>query len=816
MADLQAFLSTRVPANSATSRTSETPWRAARRQWLLLFAALACVVAALAGQRGLGRVDYTLYDAVISLSGRAAPQNIVIVAIDAQSLTQIGRWPWRRAVHATVLDRIAADRPHGIAFDVILSEPEAGGGTALATGAQVDGDTAFATALKEAKAHTQVVLPVLRENRTGLTLLTLARPIPAFSAHASVGHIHLELDGDGIARSAFLTEGPSAEEQLPHFALALGGNHVKPPLPGERHRATGNATEYFRDYWVHIPFAGPPGTFRRVSYADVLKGAVPAGFFKDKFVMVGATAAGLGDSYPTPVSGEARAMPGVEISANVLDGLLHQRMLTIAPAWALILFSLVPLSLLMVALMRARPARVLQIWLGLLVGTVIVSWVVLNTLHWWFAPAAALAGLALAYPLWSWLRMEAALQFLADEFGKLSREPALIGRASAMLPVGDDLLERRINEVRHGANHLRDLRLFVSESLESVPDPTLVLDTTGTVLLANRNTNLLDVDADQIAAHEGQTIDALLQTWFDQPLPWHALQSAALTQEGVELEAHNGRQFLLRAGEYHSQAGAAVNQAESAGQILTLIDISPIRLAEKSRDEALSFLSHDMRSPQSSILALLELHRLDPQGTPVPDMLDRIERYANRTLSLSEQFVQLGRAESSNYHWVELDLCGSVQESVDEIWALAHEKQISLHVDVQVGDEGAFIKGDGTMLSRVWQNLLSNAVKYSPAETTISVTLIGVHGEHGERLRVSIRDQGYGMAPDDVANLFSRFRRFQQPGQPKAEGAGLGLVFVKTVVEKHHGNVHVNSTVGKGTEFVLEFPALPPASSATI
>ncbi len=804
--------------------TLHTPWRAARRQWLLLFAALGLLVAALASQRGLGRVDYTLYDAVISLSGRAAPDDIVIVAIDAQSLSQIGRWPWRRAVHATLLDRIAADSPRGIAFDLILSEPETGGG-AVGTSASVsisaaapqpDGDASFAAALASAKVRTRVVLPVLRETRNSAGL-ALAKPIAPFAAHATLGHIHLELDGDGIARSAFLTEGENATAQLEHFALALGGTQVGPPLPGERYRPAASSSgpaNYFRDHWVHIPFVGPPGSFRRVSYADVLKGAVPAGYFKDKFVMVGATAAGLGDAYPTPVSGAARAMPGVEISANVLDGLLRNRMLVIAPAWAQVLFALLPLTVLMLAFLRARPARVLQLWLGLLVGTLLGAWLCLSVLQWWFAPAAALAGLALAYPLWSWMRMEAALHFLADEFGRLSREPALIGRTSVALPVGDDLLEQRINEVRHGADHLRDLRRFVSESLESVPDPMLVLDTAGTVLLANRNTALLDAPVDGLAVlpattlqtPEGQKIDTLLQAWFEHPSAWHALQAAAKTTEGVELEARNGRKFLLRAGEYHSESGTPA----SAGQILTLIDISPIRALEKSRDEALSFLSHDMRSPQSSIMALLELHRLDPAGMTVPDMLDRIERYANRTLSLSEQFVQLGRAESSTYHWAEIDLCGSLQDGIDEIWALAHEKQISVHFDMQVSDDGAFIKADGTMLSRVWQNLLSNAVKYSPAETTISVTIT----EHGGRHRVSIRDQGYGMTEHDVVNLFSRFRRFQQPGQPKAEGAGLGLVFVKTVVERHHGQVSANSAVGKGTEFVLEFPALPVLPAA--
>src|SRR4029078_5456017 len=90
--------------------------------------------------------------------------------------------------------------------------------------------------------------------------------------------------------------------------------------PGQRKPDTANDSKaWIRDYWMHIPFAGPPGHFRYVSYVQVvLKGNLPLHFFRDKLVLVGATAAGLGDSCPVPVSGFARAMPGVEITANVI------------------------------------------------------------------------------------------------------------------------------------------------------------------------------------------------------------------------------------------------------------------------------------------------------------------------------------------------------------------------------------------------------------------------------------------------------------------------------------------------------------------
>jgi len=72
-----------------------------------------------------------------------------------------------------------------------------------------------------------------------------------------------------------------------------------------------------------------------------------------------------------------------------------------------------------------------------------------------------------------------------------------------------------------------------------------------------------------------------------------------------------------------------------------------------------------------------------------------------------------------------------------------------------------------------------------------------------------VTDQGYGMSEDNLAHLFERFRRFSRPGQPKAQGAGLGMAFVKTVVEKHGGRIQVESRLDHGSSFTLE---LPPAA----
>ena len=106
------------------------------------------------------------------------------------------------------------------------------------------------------------------------------------------------------------------------------------------------------------------------------------------------------------------------------------------------------------------------------------------------------------------------------------------------------------------------------------------------------------------------------------------------------------------------------------------------------------------------------------------------------------------------------------------------------------------------MLTRATVNLLTNAVKYSPDHTEITVSVAAQEAQ----FILAVADQGYGISAEDQRRLFERYRRFSTPGQPKAAGAGLGMVFVKTVVEKHGGSINVASEPGRGTTITLMLP----------
>ncbi|KVF76484.1 hypothetical protein WS75_12060 [Burkholderia sp. FL-7-2-10-S1-D7] len=231
-----------------------------------------------------------------------------------------------------------------------------------------------------------------------------------------------------------------------------------------------------------------------------------------------------------------------------------------------------------------------------------------------------------------------------------------------------------------------------------------------------------------------------------------------------------------------------------------VLDITKTRLAEQRREEWLHFLSHDMRSPQSSILALIELEKSARHGRTTDNMLDRIAGYARRTLELAEEFVQLARAEKPTWSLVETHIDGIVLNAVDEMWAQAQARSIVLEVNMD--DEVCIAEVEPFLLTRAISNLVSNAIKFSPRGGVVTVRLYGV--EQGYAIAVS--DCGPGISIEAQQDLFEPFRRLRS-GMPSCPpGVGLGLAFVKTVAQRHGGTIELLSRPRKGCTFILTLP----------
>jgi CHASE2 domain-containing sensor protein/signal transduction histidine kinase len=797
------------PIAAPAPRSSLKIRHVALREWSIITIIMLLLAAALGWQNGLGRLDQTLYDFFISLNGRPARDDIIIVAIDEYSLSELGRWPWPRATHAALLQKINQAKPRSIGLDIIFSEPELSNGA----GTHNDDDALLAKAMAQNK---RTVLPFMVAD-SGLGPRPML-PIPALTKAArSIGHIHLIHDSDGVVRSVSLLEG-NDRIWWPHFALALINPDTSPlsELADIDNLSVQRRYELSQSGWQstdrqYIAFAGNSGHFRSVPYVSVLRGEVPASFLANKYVLIGPTAHGLGDAYPTPVSGNSGSMAGVEINANILAGLLDNKFIAIAQPWQTALFCMLPVLLALLGYLLLPPRFALLVSGMLLLLTVLTSDLALQT-GLWLAPSAAIIILVIAYPLWSWRRLEAAIAYLDREFVRLDQEPRLLPDAAHFEKSGEftDALERRINAMENAVHRVRDLRQFVSDSLDNLPDTTIVTTIDGRVLLANKAAYqfamsigfslLTDSSISTLLSRfqSPQPIDQALNGYFE----WQSLFDArrsAMIAEGVAARDAVGRDLLVKSAPCYSSMHMLT------GWIVNIIDISTIRSAERSRDDTLRFLSHDMRAPQASILALLELQNNPTSALPQHEFFGRIEKATRKTLGLADNFVHLARAESQDYRLEEVAFQDMMLDAIDEMWMLAKNKQIQIVTDM--ADDDLTMNADRALMTRALGNLLSNAINYSPEQSRITCTASLRIASGKNEIICSISDQGYGIAPADQAKLFRRFQRIRLANQPtRHDGIGLGLVFVKTVIERHQGQITFVSQPGTGTTFTIALP----------
>jgi len=402
------------------------------------------------------RVDNVIYDIGQRLIETPAPDDVVIIAIDQESLAQLGRWPWSRQVHADLLRRLKNEQAAAIGFDVIFAEPEQ---------TNTSADAALAQAVAEAN---NVVFPVLLETVRSNGQIIETLPLPALMQHAAdVGRVHAILDEDSIARGVFLYEGLGApiwqtfaQATLNTAQNAESQNNFDAIVDGSK-----NQFQLARKDSRRINFLGPPGHFYRISYAQALNGEYPKDIFKNKILLVGATALGMNDLLTTPVSGLGQPMAGVEFHANLLESIRTQSLITQVP----LLSSLVIVLLLSIAPLLWVPKLpglrgflstiLFMVLVGLLAGLLPKAFGI------WIPPAAAMVSLLLAYPLWSWRKLEAAQRFLDFELNYLRQNIMSLPNQDEIKLIGFDKFDARIAQVRTASEQLHYLNQDRKETL---------------------------------------------------------------------------------------------------------------------------------------------------------------------------------------------------------------------------------------------------------------------------------------------------------------------------------------------------------------
>lgn len=231
-------------------------------------------------------------------------------------------------------------------------------------------------------------------------------------------------------------------------------------------------------------------------------------------------------------------------------------------------------------------------------------------------------------------------------------------------------------------------------------------------------------------------------------------------------------------------------------------DISERLQLEEMRNDLISMIFHDLRSPLGNIISSLDVVQasIPPESDTEQTLLNIATRSALRMSRMVDSLLDLRRLEAGQVNLVkdQADIAGLAAEAIEQVLPIAEGKGIELRSEVP--GRLPMVDVDADMIRRVVINLIENAVKYTPGQGAVTVAARSGAGE----LTVAVRDTGPGIPAGEHQRIFSKFARLQREAAPK--GLGLGLAFCKMAVEAHGGRIWVESQPGKGAVFSFTLP----------
>ena len=350
-------------------------------------------------------------------------------------------------------------------------------------------------------------------------------------------------------------------------------------------------------------------------------------------------------------------------------------------------------------------------------------------------------------------------------------------------------LTRRIQELESERNQ-------ASAILESMVEGVCALDGTGRVLWLNPSAQQL------LGAGPTQSPRPLLTDLFRQP-ELDALITDVLQHRrpaACEVRAFTPSERMIR-------FQAAPCEGGEAALVLVAQDVTEMRRLEGLRREFVGNVSHELKTPLTSIQGLVETLLGGALEDPAHNrrFVTLIEEDAKRLARLIDDLLELSQIESKAIplQVKPVDVRTLLAELAERFRQPAQERQVSL--DVALAADTPRVPADPERLRQVFVNLLDNAIKFNAPGGRVTVSAERRDGV----LRVAIQDTGIGIPPADLPRIFERFYRVDKARSRQMGGTGLGLSIVKHLVELHRGTVEVESRPGRGSVFTVCLPLGP-------
>ncbi|MBT3306692.1 MAG: PAS domain-containing protein [Alphaproteobacteria bacterium] len=343
---------------------------------------------------------------------------------------------------------------------------------------------------------------------------------------------------------------------------------------------------------------------------------------------------------------------------------------------------------------------------------------------------------------------------------------------------------------------------FDARILDGLPDPVFAVDRGYRIVDANRAAlDLFGPNAVGLDFAASQLSDPILETVKT------VLEGTGMPRSEVEFPSPVSRTYELNLWRL-----PGLKSTGPAWVIVVLHDMTALRRAEQMRADFVSNVSHEMRSPLSSLLGFIETLRGPAQNDPeATDRFLRImEDEAKRMTRLINDLLILSKVEAGEHILPEgkVNLGDLITQVANILSVRAIDR--NMEITIEQAKTAVLAKGDPDELVQVFQNLVSNAISYGREGTPVQLNVTAVNelpDIGGPGVSVAVTNQGDGIPAEDIPRLTERFYRVDKGRSRTMGGTGLGLAIVKHIVARHRGALDIQSTPGKDTCLTVYLPA---------
>jgi two-component system phosphate regulon sensor histidine kinase PhoR len=333
--------------------------------------------------------------------------------------------------------------------------------------------------------------------------------------------------------------------------------------------------------------------------------------------------------------------------------------------------------------------------------------------------------------------------------------------------------------------------------LASMAEGVLAVDSQQRIISLNRASGrLLGLDQAQV---QGRRLHEVVRNADLSRFVMGALENQEPIQADVLLLGERERVMQAHGSALHDVDGRPI------GAVIVLNDVTDFRKLEMIRRDFVANVSHELKTPVTSIKGFVETLLDGAKEDPVDSerFLRIIAKQADRLHAIIEDLLALSKIEQSeDSEDLTLEpaaLKPLLDNALTTCQAVAGDRQIDVKLECE---PGLRVNANPLLLEQAVVNLLDNAIKYSEPQRAVRV----VAAASGNEVTISVIDHGPGIAEEHLPRIFERFYRVDRARSRKLGGTGLGLAIVKHIAQAHHGQVTVTSTVGSGSTFVIRLP----------